>query len=146
MAQHLRMARLYLVLLGIFTVGRWLHGSFGVPYEKGHHVFSIVTLTLFSAIFYGAFTRCWRSYRLVQAMGLALLFGIAGQLVIILATVVSYALGLHTYFNDPRVVADASSLGPALMIRLAVLVANSITASIAGALGWAMGALLPQGN
>ena len=45
MAAKLKVAQLYLVLLGIVTLGRWLQGTFGVPYDRGHHVFSIVVLT-----------------------------------------------------------------------------------------------------
>jgi len=68
MADMLRVARLFLVLLALVTAGRWLMGTFGVPYENGHHVFSIVILTAFSCIYYGAFTRRWLDYRLIQAV------------------------------------------------------------------------------
>ena len=54
MAQHLRLARLFWLLLAVFTIGRLLMSR--VPYDRGHHVFSLVTLTIFSAIYYGAFT------------------------------------------------------------------------------------------
>ena len=45
MAENLKLARLYLLLLAIFTVGRWLLGTFGVPYERSHYLFSIVIMT-----------------------------------------------------------------------------------------------------
>jgi hypothetical protein len=76
MAENLKLARLYLLLLAIAVVGRWLFGTFGVPYEKGHHVFSIVTMTLYSAIFYGAFCRRWRHFRLWRAAGLGITLGV----------------------------------------------------------------------
>jgi hypothetical protein len=151
MAENLRLARLYLLLLAIVTVGRWLMGTFGVPYVKGHHVFSIVILTLYSAVFYGAFCRRWRRFRLWQAAGLALTMGLTSQLVIFAATLLSYALGLHTYFNEPTALLgpDGAALaevpfGQAMLTRLGGLIVNPILTGIAGAIGWAMGGLLPE--
>ena len=48
MAEMLRMARLYFVLLAITAGGRWLMGAFDVPYEEGHYFFSISILTIIS--------------------------------------------------------------------------------------------------
>src|SRR5437867_9555598 len=149
-AETLKLARLYLLLLAIFTVGRWLLGTFGVPYERSHYLFSIVIMTLHAAIFYGAFCRRWRHFRLWQAAGLALTIGLISQLVIFDATLLSYALGLHTYFNYPTALlgpdapATEVALGQAVLSRIGGLVVNSILTGIAGALGWAMGGLLPE--
>jgi hypothetical protein len=146
MADMLKVARLFFVLLILVVVGRWLMGTLGVPYEDGHHVFSIVILTVFSCLYYGAFTRRWLDYRLVNAAMLGVVMALAGQILIILLTVVSYALGLQTYFNHPTAlnVPEAVGLGQALGIRLSGLVANTIGAGIAGCLGWALGGLLPR--
>jgi len=150
MAENLRLARLYLLLLAIFTVGRWLLGTFGVPYVKGHHVFSIVILTINAAIFYGAFCRRWRRFRLWQAAGLALTMGLVSQVVVFAATLLSYALGVHTYFNHPTAVLGPEAgvtvvpFGQAMLSRLGGLIVNPILTGIAGALGWAMGGLLPE--
>ena len=144
MAQNLRLARLYFVLLAIVTIGRWML-SFRVPYQVGTDKLSIVTLTLFASIFYGAFCRRWRGYSVLQAMGLAATLAFVGQLVILLSTVASYALGLKTYFNDPIAlnVPSAIPLGAALLTRTGGLVENTIVNSVAGLLGWALGGLLP---
>jgi hypothetical protein len=150
--ENLRLARLYMLLLAIVALGRWLQGTaFHVPYEKGTHIFSIVTLTLFAAIFYGAFCRRWRRYRLMQAATLGVTFAVISQIVIILSTVASYALGLETYFNHPTALTGqpAASVGPlsfgqALTFRAGGFVANVILNAIAGMLGWVMGALLPD--
>jgi hypothetical protein len=121
-----------------------------VPYEKGTHIFSIVTLTLFAAIFYGAFCRRWRRYRLAQAALLGVTFGVISQIVIILSTVASYSFGIDTYFNHPMALKGqpaggaAISFVEALGLRAGGLVANIILNAIAGALGWVMGALLPE--
>lgn len=146
MPEYLRVARLYFLLLAIFTVGRWMQGVAGTPYERGHQVFSIVILTMLSSLYYGAFCRRWRGYRLAQAAVLGLLLGLTSQVVIFAATVLSYALGVETYFRAPRALnVDAPiGLGPAVVARLGGLVANSVFTSIAGALGWAMGGLLPD--
>jgi hypothetical protein len=146
MAEYFRVARLYMLLLAIFTVGRWIQGVAGTPYERGHQVFSIVTLTILSSLYYGAFCRRWRGYRLSQAAVLGLLLGLMSQVVIFAATVLSYALDIQTYFRNPRAlnVEVPIGLGAAVVTRLGGLVANSTSTSIVGMLGWAMGGLLPE--
>ena len=150
MAENLKLARLYLLLLALCTVGRWLFGTFHVPYEKGHHVFSIVILTVYAAFFYGAFCRRWRRFRLWQAAGLALTIGLISQVVIFAATLLSYALGLHTYFNHPIALLgpDAAvtevAFGQAALSRVGGLIVNPILSGIVGCLGWVMGGLLPE--
>lgn len=147
MAQHLRLARLFWLLLAVFTIGRLLMSR--VPYDKGHHVFSLVTLTIFSAIYYGAFTRRWHDYRVLQAMTLAGLLALSAQIVIVVATAASYGLGVSTYFTQPRALfgvnapPDPVPFAQAMLTRLGGLVANTIGAAIIGALGWVMGGLLP---
>jgi hypothetical protein len=148
MAETLRLGRPYFVLLAIVSLGRWLQGTFHVPYERGHHVFSIVTLTLFSALYYGAFTRRWRGYRLLQAVMLGFTLGLISQLVIFALTLVSYGLDLQTFFNHPRALnheeLSVVPLAIAIQSRAGGLVGNSIFAGIDGALGWAIGGLLPE--
>jgi hypothetical protein len=150
MAENLKLARPYLVLLAVFAVGRWLSGTFHVPYEKGTHVFTIVTLTVYASVFYGAFCRRWRGFRLWRAAGLTMTLGVISQVVIFTATLVSYALGLHTYFNYPTALlgpqagmADVA-FGQAVVSRFGGLIVNTIFAGIAGSLGWALGGLLPE--
>jgi hypothetical protein len=146
MADVLRVARLYFVLLVVVAGGRWLMGSFDVPYEKGHHIFSIVILTAFSCLYYGAFLRRWRDYRLMRAALVGLVLGLASQLVILVLTVASYGLGLETYYNHPTALnaPEALAFGPALMARVIGLVGNPIGAAVVASLGWALGALLPK--
>jgi len=110
-----------------------------------------VILTLNAAIFYGAFCRRWRRFRLWQAAGLALTMGFISQVVIFAATLLSYALGLDTYFNNPTAMLGpegaaltAVPLSQALLTRLGGLIVNPILTGIAGAIGWAVGGLLPE--
>lgn len=145
MREDLRLARPFFVLLGCTAVGRLAQGALGVPYEKGHHVFSIVILTAFSCLYYGAFLRRWRGHRVLQAMRMGLVIGVSSQLVILVLTLGSYALQVPTYFTHPTALnaTAALPLSDALVVRLGGLVANSISASITAAFGWAIGGLLP---
>ena len=146
MREYLELARPYFALLALTATGRWLQGLFAVPYERGHHVFSIVLLTVFSCLYYGAFTRRFRGFRLMQAILLGTMFGVVSQLLILVLTVLSYALSMHTFFNHPTALnAQAPlSLVEALEIRLGGLVGNSIFSGITAALGWALGSFLPE--
>jgi hypothetical protein len=147
--EDLRLARPYLVLLAIFAVGRFLLGPLGVPYARGHQIFSIVILTMLSCIYYGAFTRRWRGYRLMQVILFAALLGVTSQLVIFALTLVSYAFSLQTYFNHPTALNLPDLERPvafsrAIAIRTGGLVGNTVFAGIAGAIGWVLGQLLPE--
>jgi hypothetical protein len=70
--------------------------------------------------------------------------------VIFAATLLSYALGLHTYFNYPTALFGPQApltdvpLGQAVLSRVGGLIVNPILTGIAGALGWAAGGLLPE--
>ena len=70
---------------------------------------------------------------------------VVSQLVILVATLVSYALGLETYFTNPRALNSPVHLGFAAAMgnRLSGLVFNTAVTAIAGALGWSLGGFLP---
>ena len=149
MKEDLRLARPYFVLLAVFAAGRFVQGLAGVPYARGHQVFSIVILTVLSCVYYGAFARRFRGYRLVHVIGLAVLLGVTSQLVIFALTVVSYAFSLQTYFNHPTALNAPGLEGPvsfaqALVNRAGGLVGNTVFSGIAGAIGWTLGGLLPE--
>ena len=101
---------------------------------------------------YAAFTRRWRGYTIGQAVVLSMTLAVATQIVVLLSTLASYAAGLDTYWNHPLALlgheADLSQkvpLGQALAARSFGFVANTfVSGPIAGALGWAMGGLLPE--
>jgi hypothetical protein len=145
--EYTRLARPYFVMLVIVTVGRWLLGTaFGVPYEKGTHALSIVTLTLFASLLSTVFLRRWLGWRLPTAAGFAMYMAVVSQVVILLSTAASYTLGIDSYFNNPMALnrqTDPIAFGAAMGFRAGGLVVNSILNGIAGALGWALGALLP---
>lgn len=146
MSEYLRLARPYFLLLALFTIGRWTLGVYGVPYDRGNPVFTIIVMTFVAALFYGAFCRRWRGYGPWQAAQLCYIMGVVCQVVILLATALSYLLGLNTYFNHPIAlnVAEPIPMGQALVIRLWGVLGNPISIAILGALGWAFGGLLPK--
>jgi hypothetical protein len=146
MHEYLRVTRPYMVLLAVFTVGRLVLGFRGVPYDRGHHVFSIVILSLLSSLFYGGFCRKWRGYTVAQALAVGATIGLMSQLVIFVLTFLSYALHIDTYFVNPRALNATGpiSFAAAMAGRLGGLVINTATHSVAAALGWVMGATLPD--
>lgn len=145
--EYARVARPFFVMLAIVTVGRWLMGTvFPVPYERGTAVFSIVTLTLFASLFSTAFLRRWLGWRLATAAGFAMFMAVVAQLVIWSSTVASYALGIASYFDNPMALnrqSEPVGFAAAMGFRAVGLVANTLLNGIAGALGWALGGLLP---
>jgi hypothetical protein len=149
MSEYWRVARLYMVVLAIFTVGRLITGLRGVPYEKGHHIFSLVTMSLLASAFYGGFCRKWRGYTVPRAMAVGATLALLGQAVILVMTVLSYALHLDTYFVNPRAIAGADAAGPisflaAVGSRVGGMVVNVAMCAVAAAVGWVMGATLPD--
>lgn len=145
--ENLRFGRLFLLLLSIFTVGRWTLGLKKVPYEQGSPVFSLVILTILSCLYYAAFARRFKGYRVLQAVMLSMTFAFVTQLVILFSTLASYLAGVDSYFNHP-VALNAQArieLPQAMVARSFGLVFNTLVlGSITGALGWAMGGLLPE--
>jgi hypothetical protein len=142
-----RLARPYFVMLAIVTLGRWAQGTvYRVPYEQGTHVFSIVTLTLFASLFSAVYLRSCLGWRLSRAVGFAVFFAVVSQLVILASTAAAYMTGVTSYFNHPTALnrSEPVGLGQALGIRVFGLVVNAFLNGIAGALGWALGALLPR--
>ena len=146
MARYLRLIRPYLVLLVIVTAGRWILSFKHVPYETGTDKMSIVMLTLFASIYYGAFCRRWQRFLLVQALAMGATLAFFGQLAILLSTLASYLMSMDTYFNNPRAlnVAVAIPLAEALGRRVVGMLTNMVLNGIMGMLGWALGALLPS--
>ena len=146
--EYTRLARPYFVLLAIVTLGRWLMGTaFHVPYEKGTNVLSIVTLTMFASIFSAAFTRRWLGYRLMQAAGFAMFMALRlpargaaldGGL---LRPRRSRAISTTRWRSTDS--SSRSGSPPPSGSAAGGLVVNTILNGIAGALGWALGALLP---
>jgi hypothetical protein len=72
---------------------------------------------------------------------------VVSQIVILLSTAASYGLGIDSYFSDPMALTrqtDPVAFGAAMGLRSVGLVVNTLLNAIAGALGWALGGLLPS--
>lgn len=145
MTDNLRLLRPYLVMLAAVTVGRWLLGVFLVPYDKGTGILSIVNLTFYASAFYGVFMRGWGGMRIVKVAGVTMTAALVAQAIVLLSTLVSYLLGIESYFVHPTAlnVPGPVPMAEALVIRLGGLVVNVVLNGILGCLGWALGALLP---
>jgi hypothetical protein len=146
MRDTLRVARFYFVLLAVFTAGRWAQSLGHVEYAKGQHVFSIVILTFLGSAYLAAFCRRWRGYGLLQAVMLGMTLGLSAQTVIFLSTLISYALGLHTFFNHPAVLnaTEPVPVNEAMIVRAFGLLAGTIANGVAAFIGWFLGGLLPD--
>ncbi|HSF19667.1 MAG TPA: hypothetical protein VLK65_29370 [Vicinamibacteria bacterium] len=146
MAEYFRFVRFAIIWLVVFLMGRLILGAFDVAYAQGTHVFSMVTFSWFGALFFGAFSRRARSYKWYQGMLVGGTIAFSAQVLIFLATVVSYLVGADTYFNHPTAlnVFEPVPLVQAVGIRAFGLVVNTIIASIIGLIGWSMGNLIPE--
>lgn len=145
MGSYFHKARFAIVFLLIFLVGRLAMGIMNVPYESGTRIFTLVTFSVFASILYGGFSRKLWGFRLLQGMLMGTTIGLSAQIIIFLATVISYLVGAETYFNNPIALntAAAVALGQAVVIRAGGLVVNVILNSIAALIGWLLGGLIP---
>jgi hypothetical protein len=148
MGENLRVVRFYLVLLAIFTVGRWSLGFAGAEYDKTHQIFSIVILTFISSAYYGNIARNFVGGGIKRALMLGVLLGVCSQIVIFLSTAVSYVAGIDTFFNNPRAlnVEQAIPFGQAMGLRVISFVVNTVFNAIVGAIGYGIGAVGPKAS
>jgi len=144
--ENLKAIRFYLVLLLIFTIGRWALSLGGASYDATHQVFSIVILTFTSSAYYGLLTRGFLGGGLKRAVILGATLGVVSQVVILVSTALSYILGMETFFNSARAlnVPEAIGFGPAMGARAAGLVANTIFNAIAAAIGYGIAKVGPR--
>ena len=144
--ENLRLARPFLVLLLLFAVGRWTIGVRGVEYAHGHHFISLVALTVMACLFYAAFGRRWLGFGIMRSLGMGLTLAFLAQTVIVIATGLSYGLGIDTYFNHPTALNTPGPIpaGEAMLRRLGGLAVNTMFGGIIAALGWVLGGALPD--
>jgi hypothetical protein len=95
----IRFVRLPWLLILIWAVARFSLGIAGVPYApRGNAMFSIVGLTFISCLYFGALSRTVGGFDWKGTVLVGIAIGLFGQVLIFLATLVSYAGGLDTYF------------------------------------------------
>ncbi len=147
----LRFVRLPLLLLVIFTIIRFALGASGVPYApRGNAMVSIVGLTVVSCVYFGALSRRIGGFGWGGTALVGYSIGLFGQILIFLATWLSYAAGIETsYFRhwDALNVPEGTvvPLGAAMMARAGGLVIGPIlTAAIPALIGRLLSALAPE--
>jgi hypothetical protein len=146
----LRFVRLPLLLVLIFAVARFWLGASGFPYApRGNAMFSIVGLTLVSSFYFGALSRRLGGFGWGGTVLVGVSIGLFAQILIFLATWLSYAGGIETsYFRhwDALNVPEGTvvAMGEAMQKRLAGLVIGPLIAIVPALIGRALSALAPE--
>ena len=146
----LRFVRLPLLLVLLWAIARFSLGLAGVPYApRGSAMFSIVGLTYISCLYYGALSRPVGGFGWGGTLLVGITIGLFGQILIFLATLVSYLGNLNTYFIhwDALNVPEGTTvpMAQAMMARTGGLIVGGVlTPAIAAAIGRALGKLAPS--
>ena len=149
-ARVLRFVRLPMLLLLIFAVARFLLGAKGFPYSpRGNAMFSIVGLTFISSFYFGALSRRVGGFGWGGTALVGVSLGLFGQILIFLATWLSYAAGIETsYFRhwDALNVTEGTvvPMAAAMQARAGGLVIGPIFAIVPALIGRALSALAPE--
>ncbi len=147
----LRFVRLPFLLLAIFAFARFMLGVNGVPYApRGNAMFSVFGLTLISSFYFGALSKRLGGFSWGGTVLVGYSIGMWAQILIFLATWVSYAAGIETsYFRhwDALNVPEGTvvPLSAAMMARVGGLVIGPIIAIVPAVIGRACAALAPEG-
>lgn len=147
----LRFVRLPLLLIVIWTVLRFINGPvFGTPYApRGNAMFSIVGLTIICAFIYGALSKRVGNFSWVGTILIGLVIGLAAQIMIFTATLISYLAKVDTYFthwdalNIPE--GTTATMAQAMTARAGGLLFGPILIIVVTLIGRAVfGALAPR--
>ena len=142
-----KLIRLPMLLIVIFTIGRFILSVKGVPYSpRSNAVFTILPLILISSFYFGALSGKVNGIGWVGAILLGVFIGFFGEFMILLATMVSYMAHVDTYFTywDNLNVKEGTTVTmvQALGIRAGGLIAGPILGTIAALIGRALGGLV----
>lgn len=149
MREKLDFDKLPIVLFIIFFIGRLALGAaLGVnkaSYDLANRLFSMVILQVHVALLWGAVGRRYRGYGIGGSVVAVVLIVLVSQLLIFIGTAGSYLAGANTFFNYPEALNQPAAIGfgQAMTARTITLVANCIIGAIVGAIGWALGGLIP---
>jgi hypothetical protein len=147
MPKNTNLLRPFWALLAIMLIGRLAQTALDTPYEKGHHLFSIVTMTFIAAALTAAYARGLLGMSLKNAFILGLMMGFSAQVVIFLATMLSIVAGAQTYFNHPTALnfadpATPVTFGSAIGPRVGGLFIGSLIVGVVACIGWLIGGLM----
>jgi hypothetical protein len=144
----LRFVRLPLLLLLIYTLGRFTLGMQGVPYApRGNAIFSVFGLAIVSSFYFGALAKKVGGFGWGGTALVGYSIGLVAQVFIFLATLISFAAGIETsYFRhwDALNVPEGTvvPMATAMTSRAIGLVAGPILPVIASLIGRAIGGAL----
>jgi hypothetical protein len=144
----IRFVRMPWLLIVIWVVARFSLGLAGVPYApRGNAMFSVFGLTLISGLYFGALSKRNFSWKGTIVIGIAI--GLFAQVLIFLATLISYVGGLQTYFvhwdalNVPE--GTIVPMSRAMAARAGgLLFGGMVIPSIVALIGRALGGLAPE--
>jgi hypothetical protein len=152
MKEKLQFVRLPILLFVLFFAGRLVLGAaMGVnkqSYDLANRLFSMVILEVHVGLLWGAVGRRYRGYSIGGSIAAVVLAVAVSQILIFAGTAISYIGGINTLFNFGEALNQPGATVPfalAMVSRTITFVANCIIGAIAGAIGWALGSLLPAG-
>ena len=147
--QVIRFVRLPLLLLVLFTIGRFTLGVAGVPYfPRGTAIFSIVVLSVISGLYFGALSGKVGGFGWGGALLAGAVIGFGAQLLIFTATLISYLGDFNTYFRhwDALNVPEGTlvPMAQAMRARAGGLLVGPLFVVVAAAIGRCLSALAPE--
>jgi len=151
MKEKLQFVRLPIVLFVVFFIGNLILGAaMGVnqnSYNLAKRLFSMVIFEAHVGLLWGAVGRRYRGYGIGGSIAAVVLAVFVAQVLIFAATAVSYLAGIQTFFNFAEALNQPPntvlSFGAAMATRTGGLIGNCIIGVITGAIGWALGGLIP---
>ncbi|MEW5979710.1 MAG: hypothetical protein AB1898_28260 [Acidobacteriota bacterium] len=148
-SQALRFVRLPLLMLVIYAAARFTLGLAGVPYApRGNAMFSVVGLTVISGIYFGAVSGKVGGFNWKGTVLIGVLLGLFAQVLVLLATWISYIGHLETYYihwdalNVPE--GTVPPMAQAMAARAGGLIAGPITGLLAVLIGRGLSFLAPS--
>jgi hypothetical protein len=153
MKEKLQFVRLPILLFVIFFVGRLALGAaLGVSktsYDLSNRLFSMVILQVHVGLLWGAVGRRYRGYSVGGSAAAIVLAVAVSQLLIFAGTAFSYIAGLNTFFNYGEALNQPGVIVPfglAMVARTGTFIVNCLIGGIVGAIGWALGGLIPASS
>jgi len=145
----LRFIRLPILMLVLYTIGRFSLGVFGVPYApRGNAMFSVFGLAIISSFYFGALSRRVGGFGWLGTLLVGYSIGLTAQILIFVATWLSFAGGFETYFRhwDSMNVPEGTvvTLAFAMNARVLGLVFGPILPTIVALIGRLASPLAPK--
>jgi hypothetical protein len=150
MKEKLQFVRLPILLFVLLFVGNLALGAImGVnktSYDLSKRLFSMVILQGHVALLWGAVGRRYRGYGIGGSIVAVVLAVAASQVLIYAGTAFSYIAGVNTFFNFGEALNQPGvdvAFGVAMVARTITFIVNCVMGVILGAIGWALGGLIP---